>query len=40
MVDRDSSKLSFRTVNQADFQLRKSRKKAEDKLKVSSNWAV
>jgi len=35
-VGRDSFKLSFKTVNQADFKLNKSRKKAENKLKISS----
>jgi hypothetical protein len=38
LVDRDSFELSFKTVNQADFQLRKSGKRAENKLEVSSIW--
>jgi hypothetical protein len=37
-VDRDSFKLSFRTVNQADFQLKEIGIRAEIKLKISSTW--
>jgi len=36
VVDRDSFKLSFRTVNQAGFQLKESGIKAENKLEISS----
>jgi len=38
MVDRDSFKLSFKTVNQAGFQLKESGIRAKNKLKIGSTW--
>ncbi len=36
LVDRDSFKLSFRTIDQAGFQLKESGMRTENKLKISS----
>jgi len=38
LVDRDGFKLSFKTVNQADFKLKESGMSAENKPKISSTW--